>query len=110
MGSYTKDIVVSANTTEDTAEFFDMVVNEGLLDWLTMSLQSNDSKVRIKVFHNGVQILPTNSDGAYRANNRDIDTKPRYKILTRPLLRFKVWNSDDVTHEVYARAEVTDGF
>ena len=91
---YSKNITVTAATTEKTAILHNLTVSSGIIHQLDFVFPKNDDlDLYVQVFLGGRQITPSNSEDAIRGSNTIISTREFYEMPRgSTTLTLKSWN------------------
>jgi len=92
---YSKNISVTAATTEITAVMTNLTLSSGIIHQLDFVFPKNDDKdIYVQVFVGGRQITPSNSEDAIRASNTIISTREFYEMPKgSSTITIKAWNT-----------------
>lgn len=91
---YSKNITVTAATTEQTAIITELTLGPGIIHQLDFVFPKNDDKdLYVQLYHGAHQIAPANSDDAIRASNTIISSREFYQLPRgSSTLTIKAWN------------------
>ena len=94
---YSKQITVSANTTQANSSKSYFKVNKGIISnmWITFP-PGCAGLVKIRIYHEGHPFLPVNRDNYIRGDNYTFQFPVMFEIIEEPMrLTVEVWNEDD---------------
>ena len=94
---YSKQIKVSANTTEATSTKKYFKVNKGVISnmWITFP-PGCAGLVKMRIYHEGHPFLPVNQDNYIRGDNYTFRFPVMFEITEEPMrLTVEAWNEDD---------------
>ena len=91
---YSKNITVSAGTTEATAEETVLELAAGVIHQIDILFPVNANReVYVKILQATYQLMPTNRDDSIRANNTIISTREFFELEQGAnVLTVKAWN------------------
>ena len=94
---FSKQITVSASTTEVDATSVYIKIRKGVLSrvWITFPAGCA-GLVKMRVLHGGHPFIPVNQDNYLRGDNYTFELPIMYEITDHPtILTVKIWNDDD---------------
>ena len=94
---YSKQITVSASTTEANSSKSYFKVNKGVISnmWITFPAGCA-GLVKLRIYHEGHPFLPVNQDNYIAADNYTFQFPVMYEITEEPMrLTVEAWNEDD---------------
>ncbi|MEK0337767.1 MAG: hypothetical protein QQN41_10080 [Nitrosopumilus sp.] len=97
---YSKQITISANTTEANATKNYFRVNKGIISTLWITFPPGCAGlVKMRMYHEGHPFIPVNQDNYIRGDNYTFVFPVMYEITEEPMiLTVEIWN-DDETYE-----------
>lgn len=94
---YSKQITISANTSQANASRSYFKVNKGVISnmWITFPAGCA-GLVKLRIYHEGHPFLPVNADNYLRGDNITFQFPVMFEITEEPMaLTVEVWNEDD---------------
>ena len=94
---YSKQITISANTSQANASKSYFKVNKGVISnvWITFPAGCA-GLVKLRIYHEGHPFLPVNADNYLRGDNYTFQFPVMYEITEEPMiLTVEAWNEDD---------------
>lgn len=94
---YSKQITISADTSEANAEKTYFKVNRGVISKIWVTFPSGCvGLVKMRMYHEGHPFLPVNQDNYIRGNGYTFEFPVMFEITEEPqLLTVEIWNDDD---------------
>lgn len=102
MPVYTFETNYAASGTEATATLTNIAASVGKIKKVSLQFPAGCIfLVKLKIFHRGRQILPTNPDGYFAGDDTNLEFQPEEDIKNTPsVLTIKGWNEDSSTHKI----------
>ena len=94
---YSKQIQVSAGTTQANASRSYFKVNKGVISTLWITFPAGCAGlVKMRIYHEGHPFVPVNADNYIRGDNYTFVFPVMYEITEEPMiLTVEIWNEDD---------------
>ena len=94
---YSKQITISASTTQANAVKKYFKVNKGVISTIWITFPAGCAGlVKLRIYHEGHPFVPVNADNYIRADNYTFVFPVMYEITEEPMiLTVEIWSDDD---------------